>query len=574
MPGGAPLNTKNLGLIKAIHVGVNPPLNTKILWFNDSNLPYTTGPAKVHYYYSVIAADWLPLAGGGGTGGSYTYIAFASSCDGTQDFSLTLDKDVHCFFAIFISPVEINNPDSSHFENRWSRFCRCGGESGGSNGINTYIAFADDCEGTNFSFDPKYEVECEDCQYADYFEIDSANNSFNITPDGDGITVDVSTGLAGQEAIIDLQFGNIPLQDLIKYCIEISTPLNFTGNFEIDLGDDSVLLNSPKASWKNKLVNSGSKLRIKIPQDQSGQVNASFHIKVGTEECCAYKEGDKCYCDRNCWAVIYSDKSLEELTPEDFENRWIQNCCESQGSNYDGIISVHTQQIEQLYSQFNDYKFITNQKIASLIEDYEELSGQMEECCGRLEGIISGLELTLNNYIESNNNRVGDLEGDLEDLEGRVNVVEDSLEPENLEPLVSPMMDAALQNWLSGDFLIKYTELKEYTDLEVLNLQQQLQQEIIDIQEDVLNIWDFVLTKQIDLKDQQDIEYYVGIEMSVESVEKIYASSGGDTFRIEVNNAPYVLGNAISKGDKIKFSTDGAVVYNIEIKVIPQQQQL
>jgi hypothetical protein len=94
-----PIGTKNLGLIKAIHVGVNPPLNTKILWYNDSTNPYTTGPAKVHYYYDVIAADWLPLGTGATINGIYTYIAFASTCEG-GNFSLSFDPDDHCFWAV------------------------------------------------------------------------------------------------------------------------------------------------------------------------------------------------------------------------------------------------------------------------------------------------------------------------------------------------------------------------------------------------------------------------------------------------------------------------------------------
>jgi hypothetical protein len=44
--------TKNLGLIKAIHVGVNPPINTKMIWYN------TTPGVNKHYYYDVIDLVW------------------------------------------------------------------------------------------------------------------------------------------------------------------------------------------------------------------------------------------------------------------------------------------------------------------------------------------------------------------------------------------------------------------------------------------------------------------------------------------------------------------------------------
>lgn len=47
--------TKNLGLVRAIFVGVNPPSNIKILWYDD-NLGQ-----KLQKYYDVISATWKPL---------------------------------------------------------------------------------------------------------------------------------------------------------------------------------------------------------------------------------------------------------------------------------------------------------------------------------------------------------------------------------------------------------------------------------------------------------------------------------------------------------------------------------
>lgn len=51
-----PINTKNLGLIKAIHKGVNPPLNIAMIWYNDN-----IGQKK-HYVYDTVLAMWVPLA--------------------------------------------------------------------------------------------------------------------------------------------------------------------------------------------------------------------------------------------------------------------------------------------------------------------------------------------------------------------------------------------------------------------------------------------------------------------------------------------------------------------------------
>lgn len=50
------VSTKNLGLIKAIHVGITPPLNTKIIWFDDN-----VG-VKYHKYYDILSTSWIPLA--------------------------------------------------------------------------------------------------------------------------------------------------------------------------------------------------------------------------------------------------------------------------------------------------------------------------------------------------------------------------------------------------------------------------------------------------------------------------------------------------------------------------------
>lgn len=47
--------TQNLGLVKLVHTGVNPPVNTMMIWY-DSN----TG-INIHKYYDVNSSSWLPL---------------------------------------------------------------------------------------------------------------------------------------------------------------------------------------------------------------------------------------------------------------------------------------------------------------------------------------------------------------------------------------------------------------------------------------------------------------------------------------------------------------------------------
>jgi len=49
---------KNLGLVKAIHVGTTPPSNTNLIWYDNN-----TG-VNFHKYYDVVGGVWVPLGDG------------------------------------------------------------------------------------------------------------------------------------------------------------------------------------------------------------------------------------------------------------------------------------------------------------------------------------------------------------------------------------------------------------------------------------------------------------------------------------------------------------------------------
>ena len=68
--------TKNLGQIKAIHVGVAPPTNLNMLWFDDN-----TG-VKKHKYWNSSTEAWTLLA------------AEVSGGILTEDFSVTVQLGV------------------------------------------------------------------------------------------------------------------------------------------------------------------------------------------------------------------------------------------------------------------------------------------------------------------------------------------------------------------------------------------------------------------------------------------------------------------------------------------------
>lgn len=58
--------TKNLGLIKAIHKGINPPINIAMLW-------YDINPGvNIHKYYDVVTLQWVPLISSS-SGATYTF---------------------------------------------------------------------------------------------------------------------------------------------------------------------------------------------------------------------------------------------------------------------------------------------------------------------------------------------------------------------------------------------------------------------------------------------------------------------------------------------------------------------
>lgn len=443
-----PLGTKNLGLIKAIHVGVNPPLNTKILWYNDATTPYTTGPAKVHYYYDVILADWYPLNGVDNTG-TFTYIAFASNCNGDEDFSFDLNPAVHCYWAIISSPTEILGPalTPALFENRWTQFCRCSmpGEPQGEP-IYTYIAFADDCEGTNFGLDPMYEVECTDCQWADSFNVASGSGAFQITPNLNGIQVDITNGVAGNEVFIDLTLNSLPLTDLLEYCVKVDAGIQFVGEVLFHIGDEpnKLLLNGPVTEWKNTLIANGSQLVLKIPDTFVGAMNATFQIEIGTKECCSYQEGDKCYCCRKYWGVVTSATPIAELTPEMYTNRWIAigGCDGGCSTDCNGLFDIHTQQIEALNQQLLDYMQVTNQRVSDLESVISGLQQSQQECCDDLQAQITALSQTLNDYINQNNENTGVIIETQAQQENRILGLEITVTEEGLVPLITPTITA------------------------------------------------------------------------------------------------------------------------------------
>lgn len=464
-----PIGTKNLGLIKAIHVGVNPPLNVKILWYNDSTSPYTTGPAKVHYYYDVIVADWMPLGAGIVINGIFTYIAFATSCVGA-DFSLSFDANIHCYWAIITSSSAIANVDLVPllFEDRWTKFCRCGGASGSGN--YTYIGYADSCSGDNFGESLQYEVDCDDCKLADTFLTVSGNSSFAPTNLGDGVEIVLTNVTPGQQLILDVKMnGALPLDNLIDYCVSISTLPNFDGKMDISLGDDIIHLDGPTSLTKQTIQNQGSQLLITIPNIVQPAINSTITIKIGTSECCSEEVDGKCYKCRCYFGIITSDTPIDTLTPEMFENNWIDICCDDSGADSCcDQINILNQQIENVNELIQNQNITHNQQINNLNQQLVILQQQLTDCCNDNEQQMAALKDLLNSTVSSMNESIEELRSTVENLEGRV----DELEGEVSGPAVLPkiasgvteMINDSISAFIETDYNPNRATDLEYSD--------------------------------------------------------------------------------------------------------------
>lgn len=91
-----PLESKNLGLVKAIHVGATAPTNTYMLWFDTS-----TG-VEYHKYYDFGLNEWLPLK----------QLAIGDVVtDATADTILYVDTDGNLASGAFLS-LDLNLTES------------------------------------------------------------------------------------------------------------------------------------------------------------------------------------------------------------------------------------------------------------------------------------------------------------------------------------------------------------------------------------------------------------------------------------------------------------------------------
>jgi hypothetical protein len=362
--------TKNLGLIQAIYAGINPPLNTKIIWYDDN-----VG-VKLHKYYDVTISQWVPF-GGNGTitiNGHYVYIAFSSDCSGA-DFSFTFDVNTHTHTSILssINPIPNNQLVPNLFKNKWIKFC--GDEKGGNY---TYIAFADDCDGNNFGLEPTYIGDCGKCEIVDgYKPFTKPSDGLQYDLVVDGTTANLSfSGISPKTIEIDLYLGGKKLLDGLQYCIKLKVPGYVKNKFYIrldgsEVGGYSFIPNGQDQEIKFKKINNGSKLYIEFYESKK-ELRGELSFQIGTEACCEDKT--KCKKCRKCWAIITSDTPILELSAENFKDKWVCDCsCNDSGSNADIL------NLQQLIYNLAEIQVSDKEELLKLINELYSLQKSLTE---------------------------------------------------------------------------------------------------------------------------------------------------------------------------------------------------
>jgi hypothetical protein len=423
--------TKNLGLVQAIYSGINPPLNTKIIWFDDN-----VG-IKIHKYYDIVSATWIPFGNGVLTiNGHYVYIAYASSCEGA-DFSLAYDDNIYTHTAIITSPtaIPINQLTPQLFASRGKWMKYCGEDLTGGN--YTYIAYADDDQGNNFGLEPKYEVPCEPCEMIRHFNLVTNNSpsvDIALTPINNGVNIDFSVNPT-QTIEIDLLHNNQPLQNSLDYFIEVQIPSTLNQGFYIRLdgneyGGYYIIPNGQNQTFKFRKTNFGSRLYIEFSGSKKGVIKDTIFIAVGTATCPLDNEpkADKCYKSRTCFAIITSDDKFkdDELKPEMFDGKWFCLCCNDNNKNYDienlkmltyNLSGRQEDDSVELYKRISDLSKLQELLSNSVILKHKELSDRISTAESYFDNIVSVLTELIEEYLQTLLTQAGQIEGLIKQLE-------------------------------------------------------------------------------------------------------------------------------------------------------------
>lgn len=443
--------TKNYGLIKAIHVGTTAPLNTKILWYDDN-----VGQ-KIHKYYDVVGASWVPFGGGSGTvNGIYTYIAFATSCEGA-DFNLVSQPE-STHFAIITSATEILVPAliPALFDGKWVAYCATNEGSGNF----TYVGYADDCEGANYDTVPTYVVPCKDCEWADGFVEQSKLGTWTITPGVDGFTLDFSGLTYGDYITIDLTKSAVALDDLSSQFIEIQQASTFVGAGGYDdefleiLTDTSSLdnyqyQNDPAGSSELTKVMNGSIIKFQVPIENVNAFSGSLFVKIGNVECALDVPPTTCYGCRKYIGIVISETPIDPVDASTFEDVWIPfggtGCgCESPSNPKDTSIENLNQKINNLRvanQTASDAAIAANEVTDDALEAYKTAN---DAAVAAVQADVDANEAVTTAANAAQQLEIDDLIVLGDDHEARLLVIEGQFDSAGIMAIIDAAVDAKL----------------------------------------------------------------------------------------------------------------------------------
>lgn len=440
--------TKNLGFVKAIHDGENPPLNKKMIWYDTVNF--------LPKYYDVSIGQWVPLGGSGSftVNGTFSYVAFAEDCSGSG-FSLQ-KEETSTHWALVVSATQIlpENLNASLFDNRWTAFC----SASSSGGNFTYVRYADDCEGNNFADTPSYEVPCKECNWIDGFEELNKRGDWTITPVADGIKID----FVNLESIHYIELELTEVSDLIpnnsSRHLSIEQTSSFTSNSDPNQSltlitdpssNDSINYNnSPNSSSGFDKVFNGSKLKIESSSTNTAMFSGSIIIKIGNLEC-GQTPKEICEDCRKYMAILVSDVEIENIIPSLFEELWIPiNSCGCGCGDSKSLDSENLSRRINNLNEFVDYELdLKEQSIQSLNNSLSVLQTQLSDEITTLNDLISTNEENRDSQILTITNNISDLNLAINGILTRLNNIELTLTETGIMDLIGTAIDDKINSY-------------------------------------------------------------------------------------------------------------------------------
>lgn len=426
--------SKNLGMVKAIHIDITPPLNTRMIWFDD-NLG-----VKIHKAYDFQQAEWLPIGGGNPSlvNGIYTYLAYATSFEGANFSLIKTNDSTHT--ATITSPTPIAQLTSAMFATRWVKYDTSAETSGGNY---TYIRYADSCEGENMSADLLYSVPCDPCVRVDGISVVAKSNTVNASINGNIISVNFLNAINGNFIEIELTRAGVLLPNFLNYTVTTSKNSLFGGMVNLDFDPNTSIertidQTTPNTETYLQVIN-GSRIKVYIPYiSQIGNFVGTLDIQVGSESCLSAPT--ECFKCRNYVGFHTSNEPLaeEDIIADLFENKWfpIGSGCSEDNS---GDLDVINKQITYLQKMIYDSIASQNSQIITLTTNLATLKQQFDA------------------YVTSNNNA---LTTGLTNKQTQINTINTNVSD------LTTSTNNALDN-LGNQIDDTLTESKEYTDVKI-----------------------------------------------------------------------------------------------------------